>query len=325
MIDIPSLFKTTGEFKALCSDKKKGVLSHAYLTVTPDGRFLDEYLKYIAKIFVCEEDEPCLRCRKCRLIDRNAYADVRFFPKDDAVKTEDVTAIIEESFIKPVEDDKKVFIISHAETMSDIAQNKLLKTLEEPPANVYMILGATGEFPLLSTLKSRVKKFEIPAFSDRALFSALKDDCPDAEKLRIAIAAGDGTAGGALNLYNDEEFAEITEVATDVIVNMKKSTEILAFSNKVAATRCDLKEFLSVLLIAFREMLCKSEGRADLIRSEKLFDGIKGAEGFTRGAIMHAIDKTNEALTRKKYNGNDQMITEWLFFQILEGKYKWQK
>lgn len=325
MIDIPSLFKTTGEYRALITDKKKGVLSHAYLTVTPDGRFLDEYLKFIAKIFVCEESEPCLKCRKCRLIDQNAYSDVRFFPKEETLKTEDVTEIIEESYIKPVEDGKKVFIISHAETMSEIAQNKLLKTLEEPPENVYIVIGATSEFPLLSTLKSRVKKFEIPAFSDDALISALKEDCPDGERLKTAVAAGDGTAGRALSLYNDDELAEITDLVSDVILNMKKSSEILAFSNKVYDLKCDLKEFLSVLLLAFREMLCYCENRKDLIRSESLFDRIKDAEGFNRGSIMHAIDKTGEALTRKKYNGNDQMITEWLFFQILEGKYKWQK
>ena len=325
MIDIPSLFKTTAEYGVLLKDKKKGVLSHAYLTVTPDGRFLDEYLKFIAKVIVCDEEEPCLTCRKCRLIDQNAYPDVKFFPKDDSVKTDDVTEIIEESYVMPVEDDKKVFVISHAETMNEIAQNKLLKTLEEPPENVYIVLGATVEFPLLSTLKSRVKKFRIPAFSDRALFSALKGDCPDEERLKTAIAAGDGTAGKALSLYNDDELAEITATVTDVIVNMKKSSDVLAFSNKVADLSRDLNEFLSVMLLAFREMLCACEGRKDLIRSEKLFKGIENAEGFTRGAIMHAIDKTGEALLRKKYNGNDQMITEWLFFQILEGKYKWQK
>ena len=323
MIDLFPLFKKTAEYRAIVSDKKKGALSHAYLTITSDDRFLDDYLRIIAKTIVCENGDPCNKCRKCVLIDKNAYSDVKFYPKDASVKTEDVTEIIEESYIKPIESDKKVFIVSHAETMLEAAQNKLLKTLEEPPQNVHIIIGATSEFSLLPTVKSRAKKFVIPTFSGEDLFGALVGECEDEEKLKVAISACDGTVGGAYSLYFDENLKNIIRVVGRVITEMQSSGEVLKFSNEVLSLGVDLKEFLSVLLSALRELLFLGEGKDTGVGELK--DAVKNAKGFTRGAIVNAIEKTNEALARKKYNGNDQMIVEWLLFNILEGKYKWRK
>jgi hypothetical protein len=52
---------------------------------------------------------------------------------------------------------------------------------------------------------------------------------------------------------------------------------------------------------------------------------MQNAKNFSVGAIINAIEKTNEAFERKKFNANPTMLLEWLLFQILEGKYKWQK
>jgi hypothetical protein len=52
---------------------------------------------------------------------------------------------------------------------------------------------------------------------------------------------------------------------------------------------------------------------------------LKQTQNFSKGAIIHALEKSAEALKRLEYNGNPVMVIEWLLFQILEGKYKWQK
>jgi DNA polymerase-3 subunit delta' len=73
--------------------------------------------------------------------------------------SEEVNELIEESYLKPIEGDKKIFIVNRAESINHVAQNKLLKTLEEPPKGVHIIMGATNEHALLPTIKSRVKKY----------------------------------------------------------------------------------------------------------------------------------------------------------------------
>lgn len=326
MADILSLIKQTGAYKTLYGDKKRNTLSHAYLFVTPDGDYLKEYLKIFAKLICCESDEPCFNCRACRLIDAENFADVLVYPKkDNAVLSEDVNSLIEESYLKPIEGDKKIFILSHAETMNTQAQNKLLKTLEEPPKNVHILIGATSEFPLLPTVKSRVKKLEISAFSKELLFEALKEECPDKDKLLSAIACGDGTLGKAKALFGDENLSTAIDLAVDMIVNMQSSAQILEYSVKISALKIDIAEFLSVLELLYRDLLVSMQGEEDLALNKKALLQTKTAVGYNTGSVVNALEKINESYKRKKFNQSGTMLIEWLLFQVLEGKYKWQK
>lgn len=325
MIDFFSLYKTTKEYKAIYNEKQSEKLSHAYLFISPDEKFLGEFLKTIAKVICCEKTEPCNECRTCKLIEKNEYADVYYYPKEDSIKTEDVANLIEESHVKPIEGNRKVFILNHAESMNAVAQNKLLKTLEEPPKNVYILMGSTSEFSLLPTVKSRVKKYFLPPFTYETLFNALKEDCSDLERLKTAILSGDGTVGKALSLYEDENFSKVKNLAVDIICNMQSSKDILAYSTKVINAKIEITQLFSVLKQAFREMLMAYLGQEDLILNKDLFAKVNTAKGFKEGSLVYAIDKIGEAEERKKFNATDTMVLEWLFFQILEGKYKWQK
>ncbi len=326
MVDFLSLFKSTGAYGILSSEKREKMLSHAYLVLCADDKFLFEYLKIAAKIIMCNDGEPCGRCRICTLIDRNNLADLTVYPqKGDAVLTEDITDLIEKSYIKPLEGEKRVFIINNAQSMNAAAQNKLLKTLEEPPANVHIILGATGEYSLLPTVLSRVKKLEIPAFSFERLYQVLRPECPDTERLAYAIDSGDGTVGKALALYGDDNLSETINVAIDTLTQMKSSKDVLEYSVKISSAVKDMSLFYSVIELLLRDMLCIKEGKEQLVRNKRLINVLKSAEGYSTGSVIHALEKTGEAVKRKKFNANATMVLEWLLFQILEGKYKWQK
>ncbi|MBQ0099298.1 MAG: hypothetical protein KBS91_01980, partial [Firmicutes bacterium] len=260
------------------------------------------------------------------LIKEGIYQDVMFFPKNgENVLAEDVKDLIEESFLKPIEGDKKVFLINHGETMNASAQNKILKTLEEPPSGVHILIGATSEFPLLPTVKSRVKRLEIPEFSERDIFNALKDECTDSERLYQAIACGDGTIGKAKSLYGDENLSLATDSAVDMLINMKSSKDILTYAVKIENGDYDIEEFLSVLELIFRDMTLSSLGKEDKVKNPAVYGKLKNAEGWTPGSILYGIEKIEEAKKKLKFNGNQNIVLERLLFQILEGKYKWRK
>ena len=325
MIQFLPLIKDTEAYRTVKNDRDFGRLSHAYLILSADGDNLLEYLKVIAKLMVCDNDEPCNKCRSCSLIDAGGHADVYFYPKKETVLVEDVNSLIEESYLKPIETNKKIFIVNHAETMNASAQNKLLKTLEEPPKNVHIILGATSEFPLLPTVKSRVKKLEIPFFTADKLFEVLNSEYPDVERLKSAIACGDGTVGKTVSLYSDDGLKTLAELIKDVLINMKSSKDVLYYSTKITASKCELSQFLSVLEVYLRDLLLISQGREDLVSDKTSISVLKKAERFNTGAILHALESITEANKRKKFNANPTILIEWLLFQILEGKYKWQK
>ncbi len=326
MTDLGALIKSTGAYRTIKGDKASNRLSHAYLILTPDGDNLGEYLRFLAMLMTCSEQDACAVCRTCKLVKDGAFSDVIFYPKkSDSMTSEEVNELIEESYLKPIEGDKKIFIINRAESINAVAQNKLLKTLEEPPKGVHIIMGATNEHALLPTIKSRVKKLEIPAFSKEVLFDALKEDCEDKNKLKMAIACGDGTVGGVTRLYGDKKLEQITDLALEVLVDMKSSKDVLEYSFKISKTTEDVGEFISVLGLLLRDLLVINEGEGDLSFNQTAVDRLKSAERFNRGSIIHAIDAVMEAQKRKRLNANATMLIEWLLFQILEGKYKWQK
>ena len=326
MIDLASLIKKTNAYKIISGDKKANRLSHAYLILTSDKQMLSEYLKFFAKVIACEKIEPCLECRVCDLIDKNSHSDVIFYPKNkESISSEEINELIEESYLRPIECDKKVFVLLNAESMNASAQNKLLKTLEEPPKNVHILLGATSEFPLLSTIKSRVRKLEIPAFDSQTIIDALKNECDDYEKLKTAVFCSDGSVGDALSLYNDEKLKAITDLVVDLLVNMNSSSQVLKYSTLISKSAMETTQFLSVLELLLRDMLVLSQGQEQLVNNKELKEKLKKAQKFNTGAIIYALDTVINAQQRKKFNMTPTMLIEWVLFQILEGKYKWQK
>lgn len=326
MIDFTGLLKKTNAYKIIKRDKEKSALSHAYLIICSDGDNLLTYLKDFAKLLCCENGFPCGSCRACKLIDSEAYSDLLIYPKKgESVVVDDIVDLISESYVKPVESQKKVFILNHVETMNATAQNKLLKTLEEPPKNVYILLGATSEHSILSTVKSRVKRIDLNGFSDEELLEALKEECEDKKKLADAIAISDGTVGKVLSHYGDENLSEALITASKIITDMKSSRDVLEYSVKVSSLKYDFADFLSVLELSFKDLLVAKCGKEDLVKNKNVFNDTINAEGYPIGAIVYAIDKIAEARKKLSYNGNRGMIIEWLLLQILEGKFKWRK
>ena len=326
MIDFTALIKDTTAFNVFLKDKRAEKLSHAYLIVHPDSDNLIEYLKTFSKVVLCKSGEPCSDCRSCRLIEKGLHPDVKAYPVEkDAVLTEDIENLISESYLKPLESSRKVFLINKAETMTAAAQNKLLKTLEEPPKNVVIILGATAEYPLLATVKSRVKKLVIPEFTDGALYNALIKDLPDGERLKNAIACGDGTVGKAVKNYGDKKLTDVVDIAVSVINEMTASKHVLKYSRMITEKKCSAKEFLAVLKSILRDMLVELEGKKELIKNPAVTGRVRGAQGFNEGALIYAINGVSNAEQRLKYNAAEESTVERALFDLLEGKYKWRK
>lgn len=322
MVDVSALIRSQNAYKIVAKDKQNKKLSHAYLILHPDGENLKSVLKNFAKIFLCKEDLPCGKCSTCRRIDDETYSDLLIYPKDkETINTTDVNDLIEESFVKPIEGEKKVFIINHAEAMNPASQNKILKTLEEPSKNVHIILGATTIHSLLPTVRSRVKKLEIPTFDQNTLLNVLSEDCPDLERLKESINFSDGTISGALDFYSNPDKILLLDQVDDLLINMKSSKQVLDFSVKIT----NPEQFIDALEITVKDLLLYKSGGVKEPKNARQKNIIDKAEGFSVGALVHACDKVLEAKKRLKFNGNENAVLEWLLFSILEGKYKWQK
>ena len=218
----------------------------------------------------------------------------------------------------------KIYIIDEVHMLSTGAFNALLKTLEEPPRGVHILIHATSEHPLLSTVKSRVKKLVIPPFSADKLIAALKGECPDAERLKSAVYCSDGTVGGALSLYGDENLSETIDAVADTFCDMRTSRDVLEFSNRIMRLKDGVEEYLSVMELICRDFTVYVSG-GNTVKNVALLNRVQKAEGFTLGAIIYIADRIAEAKKRLSANGNPQAVLERFLFAFLEGKHKWRK
>lgn len=320
-MNLNSLIKQTKAYEIFSGDKKKGTLSHATLVVCDDSELLESYLKVFCKTLVCDSETFCDNCRTCRLIDAKQYEDVKFYPENDKIVTKDIDDLVERSYLKPLESNKKVFVLVNAQSMNAQSQNKLLKTLEEPPANTYLIIGATSVFTLLPTLLSRVKRLDILPFNDDEIVNALKDEFDDLDKLRSAVAVSGGKVSEAIKKYQGDEIKEVEDLVLQIFTKMKSSKEVALYSSKI--DKNNIKDVIGVSSRLVSELLrCKSNGA----NVKSTFDNLEAvADGYTVGALLHFSEKLREIEKNLYFNGNIQVASDSLLFGLLEGKYKWSK
>ena len=305
------VIRNTNAYKIIYGEKKRGELSHAYLIVCPDGVMLKTYMKLFASLIMCENDGACGECRPCRLIDKEAYADCDFYPKDgDKIKTADIDDLVSKTIIRPIESDIRMFVLVGAENMTAEAQNKILKTLEEPPRNVCILIGATTDNALLPTVKSRVKRLDVPPFSDGEIRRALGDEYPDKAKLESVIALGGGKIGSVIKAYTDGNAEKMQTFCREVLFSMRSSKDVAKYSSKI--NKDNIKDFISILKSEVANLLVKDNRKAE-------------DYGYVTGALIAISDMLSEKERALYYNANAVMVADSVLLAILGEKYKWQK
>lgn len=304
------LVKETTAYKIISTEKKKGALSHAYLVVCADKYALKTYLKELAKVIEFQGDDGDERIAK--LIDKNAYADCTFYPlTGERIMTADVDDLVSKTYIRPIENKTRLFVLCGAENATPAAQNKLLKTLEEPPKGVVILIGALRESGLLSTVLSRVKKIDVPPLSSDKIRSVLSERCKDKDRLENAIRSANGSAGAALALYENGEADKLDSLVKDIFAEMKSSKDVIKFVKR--AGKEDIKELISAL---------KAE---TTIRLENAVYGKADKDGFTVGALVAISETLTDKEKAVAFSANTTMTIDGVLLSIVREKRRWQK
>ena len=201
--------RTRGQPAALAAVASmiRGGAPHAVLLAGPAGIGKTRLALDLAAGLLCTAEDvdsrPCGACRSCRLVASGGHPDVhRIGPEGPGrqvviggpgARARGVRDLIGELALLPVEGGARIAIIEAAHRMNEDAQAALLKTLEEPPAGVTLILCADAEEPLLPTIRSRCARLRLGPVGPREIEAILEEhgaaDAPLAARL-ARIAAG---------------------------------------------------------------------------------------------------------------------------------------
>lgn len=120
--------------------------------------------KILAKTLLCtgEGQSPCDRCNACHKVNEGIHPDLTIIDEGDAdIKVDLARALRGDILIRPNDGDRRVVILRHAHRMNPMAQNALLKTLEEPPSFAFFILTSEQPGTLLQTILSRCTRYDL--------------------------------------------------------------------------------------------------------------------------------------------------------------------
>ena len=137
------------------SIKQKNIL-HSYLFLGTEsiGKLLIAK-EFARKILCLENGEDTCNCKSCICFNSSNHPDFYVINEEDKIKVDTIKNLAEKVIEKPIISSKKVYIINNCEKMNKEAQNALLKTLEEPPEFIVIILISSNENAILNTIKSR--------------------------------------------------------------------------------------------------------------------------------------------------------------------------
>jgi DNA polymerase-3 subunit delta' len=236
-----------------------GRLPHALLFTGPKGvgRFLTAIM--VTKALNCLgriKGDCCDGCPVCTKIAKGIHPDVHLVaPEGASLKINQIRSLAQEAALRPYEGRRKVFILDEAETMTEQAQNALLKTLEEPPGATLLILIAPEASALLPPITSRCSQIRFAPLPETTIAARLQEQgCDQGEAHLLASLAG-GSLGRAQAVRGNalHEVWDLVEHAT--ALSPGKTLPVFELTERIVRQKETLPLFLEALLAWCRDLM----------------------------------------------------------------------
>lgn len=227
-------------------------LLHAYIFESDACIDQEKLAKEFAKAILCESHsgDACDMCISCRKVDHDNHEDIIYVQPGDkgSIKTEAVENLREQLKRKPIVGDRTIAIISDAEAMNEIAQNKLLKTLEEPVGNSIIIMLTKNAENLIQTIRSRCVIFRINDYNS----------VPESQMLVLA-----------------------EEIAT-MLISSAPTYQLFQKIDDIKGDRAATLEFLDALEFIYRDLLVGKHPNSKLYKRQYIYNAVEIIEAAKR-------------------------------------------
>ena len=280
--------------KYIRKNLEKNNILHSYLFLGTEGIGKLLLAKEFAKYILCLENktESC-NCKSCICYDGNNHPDFSIINEEgETIKIEYIRALVEKVIEKPIVSNRKVYIINDADKMTDEAQNCLLKTLEEPPEFITIILVSSNENALFNTIKSRCMKVKFNNIPNKDLYDYSINVIGYDNISENLLNTFEGSIGKAITLKENKE----ESINIDNLLEYMKKEDIISvmLSANFLYTKERIFEFLEYFNVS---LYSKS-------KEDKRY--------------LNCIKYVNDSIRNLNANGNLDMNIDSLLFNIWE-------
>lgn len=236
---------------------KADKLSHSYMFIGPAGIGKTLFAKEFAKMILCEnsDSKPCNTCKSCIELSNNNNPDlIEIGPIQGTIKIEQIREVQAKVLEKPIISSKKVYIIKDADCMTKESQNCLLKTLEEPPSFITIIMTGSNESMFLNTIKSRCIKVSFGKIEDNELKQYLENEYNFKIDESI-LKACEGSIEKAIRVNkNKEQYEEVSKLFSNI--EKYKLLDVLKKLDFIYKNKEDIYDILDYInIVLFNKLL----------------------------------------------------------------------
>ena len=302
----------------------KNTVSHAYILAGDKGIGKEKIAREFAMRLICENNHiGCGRCPSCRQFLANAYPDFFYM---DAESKESIGIdrirenVVSDVAIRPYHGKYKIYVIDEADKMTVGAQNALLKTIEEPPEYVVILLLVRNMSLLLETIRSRCLKLLLSPVSNDRIKGWLCESGVSDEIAGVLASYSNGAPGVAKGMAESEDFASIYEKNVEFLKNISEVgiNEILNFIEELKKRTGGFKDFINFLRLWYRDIciikLTKKKENLIFIREESII--FRLSREYTLQKINSIIDLIDETEIRLNSNVSGDTVMELLFIGL---------
>ena len=295
--------------KYLTNSINKDKVSHAYLFEGMNGVGKKTLAKEFAKTLIKVD----------KLENSPDYISIE--PEGSSIKIAQIRKLQTDVLVKP-HSDYKIYIINKAENMTVESQNALLKTLEEPPAYVIIILITSNKNSLLDTIKSRCEIIKFLPVSFIQTKKYLEDMGIEERKASILATFSRGSISKALELSESADFMLMREDIQNNIQTLleKNIVEILELPSKYDKYKDNIIEVLDMMINYFRDIMMLKEniGKDMIINIDKITYVQNMSKKINYSQVSKIIDIIEETKKKLKSNCNFNLSIQVMALNIYE-------
>lgn len=314
-------------FHVLREQLEKGAVSHAYLFTGPTGVGKKTMARHFANMLFCQgQQKPCGQCGPCHQFAGGNHPDFLSVTGEKSIGVDAIRQAIRLTGEHTYQGGRRVIIIEEAQRMTPQAQNTLLKTLEEPGADIVFLLTATDPSLLLPTVVSRCRRIAVTPLPAEEIAGLLARRGVAQERIPALVSMAQGCPGIALELAEDGDFTVLRQRVLSALWSLTDKSAILAVSNTFKDDKDQGDKVLAIIENAIREVLQVRLGLAPRDRIATYPETWKKAgQAAPVGSLLRLMEGITASRQYRASQVNWQAVLEKLLLQITEEYQTWQQ